>query len=83
MTVILPATARRARRTQREHDAQEGTSRCKGCWAEGLGAVLAGTCRPYTVAEAILVAYDAQRVARSRPPARGVARVGERVWSRS
>lgn len=81
MTVILVGTARRARRTQREHDAQEGTSRCKGCWAEGLGSILAGTCRPYTDAEAILVRYDQQRVARSRPPATGRVPVGQ-LWVR-
>lgn len=77
MTVILPATARRARRTQREHDAAEGGWWCKQCHRDGLGKIAAGKCDQYAVAEGLLVAFDAQCVTRPR----GRAPVG-RYWAR-
>jgi hypothetical protein len=83
MTIILPATVRRARRTQREHDLAEGGWWCKGCLRNGDGKIAAGKCQPYSLAEGLLVAFDAQRAARSRPPARGRAPVVGRYWARS
>lgn len=76
---LLPATARRAKRTQREHDLQEGGWWCRACFRNRDGQIAAGKCDPYTVAEAILVAYDQQR---RRPAPRPVGRspVPGRVW---
>lgn len=74
--VILPATARRARRTQCEHDAAKGHWWCRACYGRGDGQIKAGKCPDWLVAEAILVRYQAQRAA----PARGRAVVGVRYW---
>lgn len=80
MVVLLPATARRARRTQREHDLQEGGWWCRACLRNGDGKVMAGKCQPYLVAEGLLVAYARQQADRRRP-ARGRASVRPgRVW---
>lgn len=80
MVVVLPYTVRRAKRTQREHDLQEGGWWCRRCYRNGEGRIMAGKCEPYLVAEGLLVAYAQQQATRTRP-ARGRARVRPgRVW---
>jgi hypothetical protein len=75
VTVILRATADRAIKRQRGHDAREGTSRCKEC-----GEMV--PCREWTVAEAVIVRYRHQReIASALAPARGRARVPTRPTS--
>ncbi len=73
---ILAATAHRAVRSQREHDAAEGGWWCKACFKAGRGKIAAGKCEQYELAQGFLDAYRRQRSRKltlPRPPRGGGA----------
>lgn len=81
MTYILRRTAERAIRAQRTHDLAEGGWWCKACARDGHGRIAAGMCETYLRADEILSKFRRQQAV-SRPPARGRARVGVRMYAR-
>lgn len=73
-TYILPATAKRARRRQREHDVAEGGWWCKQCHREGRGKIAAGKCFVYELTESVLAVYRQQQERAKRGP-------GVQMWA--
>jgi len=71
---ILPATVKRARQRQREHDAAEGGWWCKACHREGRGKIAAGKCFVYELTESMLALYRQQQE-------RAKASPGVQLWA--